>query len=162
MKKRGFGGSLTQRAEMPLGSYSGTFEPNDLALLQRVFDRITKQRGIPARDSQKSDKLAAEIVLLFSQGARTEEAHLQAIARCGSAPSMLVTIRRISDELFSVDWTTEKDVISIRVAVPQSKGPHIYTEAEREEIACKKAQNLALNFAESLVGEKCISVPVAS
>jgi hypothetical protein len=138
------------------------FEPADLALLRRVFNRISKQRGILPRDTQKSDKLAAEIVLIFSQGVRTEEALLRALAQCGSPTPMLITIRRISDDLFSVDWATEKDAITVRVAVPRSKGRQIYTEAEREDIACKKAQNLALNFAESLVGEKCISVPVAS
>jgi hypothetical protein len=146
---------------MPLKPYSGMFEPEDLTLLKRVFDRVSKKWGLSPNDTQKADKLAAEIVLLFSQGVRTEAALLQGLAQC-SAPSMSITIRRISDDLFSVDWATEQNAISVRVAVPRSQGTRIYTDAEREEIACKAAQDLALNFAESLIGEKCISIPVTS
>ena len=74
---------------------------------------------------------------------------------------MIVTIKRLNDELFSVDWATNRDAVTIHVAVPRTEGQRIYTNAEQEELACKKAQDLALDFAESLVGEKCVSIPSA-
>jgi hypothetical protein len=147
---------------MPLSRYSGTFEPEDLEFLQRVFDKVAKQRGLSPDDTEKAEKLAAEIVLLFSQGAVCEADLMRGLARCGDRPPMLVTIRRIGDGLFSVDWTMQSDAVTIRVLVPRSEGLRIYSDTEQESIACKKAQDIALNFAESLVGEKCVSMPAHS
>jgi len=144
---------------MPFTRYRRTFEPEELALLQKVFDRVSKQRGISSKDTQKANKLAAELVLIFSQGVRTEPALLQGLAPCDDRPPMLVTIKCVGDDLFSVDWAAGPDAITIRVPVPRSEGMRIYGDAEREGIACKKAQDMALNFAESLIGEKCVSVP---
>ena len=146
---------------MPLSRYSGMFEPDDLELLQRVFDEVLIERGIADKDAEKAVVLAAEIVLLFSQGARDEATLLRGLAKVGERSAMTVTIKRLGDDLFSVDWATNLDAVTIRVAVPRSEGSRIYGDAEREEIACKKAQNLALDFAEALVGEKCVSVPSA-
>jgi hypothetical protein len=82
---------------MPLSRYSGTFEPEDLEFLQRVFDKVAKQRGLSSDDTEKAEKLAAEIVLLFSQGAVREADLMRGLAQCGDRPPMLVTIRRIGD-----------------------------------------------------------------
>jgi hypothetical protein len=103
---------------MPLSRYSGTFEPEDLEFLQRVFDKVAKQRGLSPDDTEKAEKLAAEIVLLFSQGAVCEADLMRGLARCGDRPPMLVTIRRIGDGLFSVDWTMQSDAVTIRVWCP--------------------------------------------
>ena len=144
---------------MALSYYSGTFEPADLALLQRVFDRAKTLRGFTEKDSEKAEVLAAEIVLLFNQGVKDEAALLRSLGKCGNRVPMIVTIRRVGDDLFSVDWATNGDAVSVRVAVPRSEGSRIYSDAEREDMACKKAQNFALDFVEALVGEKCISIP---
>ena len=84
---------------------------------------------------------------------------LPSLSKCGNRLPMIVTIRRVADDLFSVDWAAKGRDVSVRVTVPRSEGLRIYTDAEREEIACKEAQTLALDFAGALVGEKCISVP---
>ena len=84
---------------------------------------------------------------------------MKSLSKRGGHLPMVVTIRRVGDDLFSVDWAANGNAVAVRVTVPRSEGLRIYTDAEREEIACKKAQTLALDFAEALVGEKCISVP---
>ena len=144
---------------MGLSQYSGTFEPDDLAMLQKVFDRVKEQRGLCESDAEKAEVLAAEMILLFNLGVTDEDALLHSLSKCGNRLPMIVTIRRVGDDLFSVDWAAKGRDVSVRVTVPRSEGLRIYTDAEREEIACKEAQTLALDFAGALVGEKCISVP---
>ena len=147
---------------MSLSSYKETFEPEALELLQRVFDQAAKHRGVSEVDCAKGETLAAEIVLLFSQGIVSEAALLQCLTKCRNPSPMLVTIRRIGDGLFSVDWAMQSDAVTVRVSVPRSQGSRIYSDTEQEDIACKRAQDMALNFAESLVGEKCVSMAAHS
>jgi len=48
---------------LPLSRFVGTFEPEELTILQRVFDRIAAERGIVPK-SPEGEALAAEIVRL--------------------------------------------------------------------------------------------------
>ena len=52
-----------------------TFEPTDLAFLQRFFDDTCAERGL-AGESPAASTLAARIIKLYQQGARDEK-HLQ-------------------------------------------------------------------------------------
>ena len=54
-------------------SAAGVFEPEDLGILQRIFDQACKARGY-ARDSAEAGALAAEIVSLFGNGIVNEGA----------------------------------------------------------------------------------------
>jgi hypothetical protein len=55
---------------MPLSRYSGIFEPDDLALLQRVFDRLCKERRLARKDREQREALAAEIIGQFDNGTK--------------------------------------------------------------------------------------------
>ena len=54
-------------------SAAGVFEPEDLSVLQRVFDQACKERGY-ARHSPEAEALAASIVSLFGNGIVNEGA----------------------------------------------------------------------------------------
>ena len=71
---------------------------------------------------------------------------------------MTATIRHVGDNVFVVEQKTDWHAVTVRVIVPRRDGRRIYSDEEREDIACKKAQLLALDFAESLLGEKCVSM----
>jgi len=49
-----------------------TFEPNELAFLQRVFDGWCVERGITG-GSLSASNLAAQIIQLYQQGVRDEK-----------------------------------------------------------------------------------------
>jgi hypothetical protein len=55
---------------MPLSRYSGVFEPDDLALLQRVFDWLCKERRLARKDREQREALAAEIIGQFDNGTK--------------------------------------------------------------------------------------------
>ncbi|RWB72950.1 MAG: hypothetical protein EOQ50_18455 [Mesorhizobium sp.] len=57
--------------------YSGVFEPEDLDLLQRVFDQLCKERGIAQTNSEQREALASDIVSAFQNGVADEAALLQ-------------------------------------------------------------------------------------
>jgi hypothetical protein len=48
---------------MPFSRFADTFEPEELAILQRVFNRIVAEHGIVPK-SPEGEALAAEIVRL--------------------------------------------------------------------------------------------------
>jgi hypothetical protein len=48
-----------------------TFEPTELAFLQRVFNNACAERGLTGKSGAASD-LAARIIELYQQGARNE------------------------------------------------------------------------------------------
>ncbi|WP_292291614.1 hypothetical protein [Mesorhizobium sp.] len=58
---------------MPLNRYSGVFEPADLALLQRVFDRLCSERGLIQGDNEKREALAWVLISAFQNGASNED-----------------------------------------------------------------------------------------
>jgi hypothetical protein len=64
---------------MPPSRYSGMHYPIDLALLERVFDQVSKARGL-ARGSPEAQALAAELVRLNQQGLVEEEDLLRALS----------------------------------------------------------------------------------
>ena len=70
---------------MPLSRYTGVFEPDELIILQRVFDRLTRERGIIPK-SDEGDALAAEIVRLRGLGLQGERKLLRALRRMPSEP----------------------------------------------------------------------------
>lgn len=50
---------------------AAAIEPNDLQMLQRVFDMACQRRGI-AKNTSKARLLAADVIDLFQHGVRTE------------------------------------------------------------------------------------------
>lgn len=60
---------------MPLSSYGAVYQPADLDLLQRVFDRLCGECRLALKDREKREQLAAEVIHLFDDGV-TEEADL--------------------------------------------------------------------------------------
>ncbi|PBB83989.1 MAG: hypothetical protein EOS41_28300 [Mesorhizobium sp.] len=67
-------------AARPTSRSSGVYEPADLALLQRVFDRLCKERRLAKKDREQREQLAAEVIHVFSEGI-TGEMDLCAISR---------------------------------------------------------------------------------
>lgn len=63
---------------------TNTFEPSDLAFLQRLFDHLCAERGLPGGSLAAND-LAAKIIQLYQQGVR-DERDLQAQLDCGATP----------------------------------------------------------------------------
>jgi hypothetical protein len=75
---------------MPLSRYGGRFGfgPDDMALMQRVFDAVCKERGLTKEDVELREALAANIVLLFNRGLVNEAELLRALSkRCGASRS---------------------------------------------------------------------------
>ncbi|OWK21305.1 RNA-binding protein [Mesorhizobium amorphae] len=66
---------------MPLRRYSGVFEPADLDLLQRVFDRLCDERRLAQKDKEQREDLAEEIVSAFRNGIVDEADLLQALSK---------------------------------------------------------------------------------
>ena len=66
---------------MPLSRYRGVFEPADLELLQRVFDRLCKERRLALKNKVQRLELAAEIVAAFKHGIDDEAQLLQAVSK---------------------------------------------------------------------------------
>ena len=70
---------------MPLSRYDGIFEPDDLRLLQRVFDQLCDERHLTREDNEAREALAEEIIGAFRRGV-TDEAELRrAISQSGNA-----------------------------------------------------------------------------
>ena len=63
---------------MPLSRYNDMFEPDDLGVMQRVFDAVCKQRRLADKDQREA--LAADIVREFKHGLGEAEL-LQAMSK---------------------------------------------------------------------------------
>lgn len=50
----------------------GFFEPDELSLLQNIFDQICAQGGI-VRESEKAEAVAADLIAHYQGGLRGEE-----------------------------------------------------------------------------------------
>ena len=56
----------------PAGIATRALEPNDLAFLQRFYNHMCAERGVPGGTSAATD-LAAHIIELYQQGVRGEK-----------------------------------------------------------------------------------------
>ena len=65
---------------MPLSRYKSQFYPADLAILQKVFDSVSKARGI-APDGDDAVALAVAIVGLRKSGLDEEEELIAVLSR---------------------------------------------------------------------------------
>ena len=63
---------------------------------------------------------------------------------------MSITTTRRLDDLYLVELVTAPDVLSALVSSPKREGMRIFSDLEREVIARRKAQELALEFAEAI------------
>lgn len=61
-----------------------------------------------------------------------------------------ITTTRRGDDLYLVELVTAPDVLSALVSSPKREGMRIFSDVEREVIARRKAQELALEFAEAI------------
>ncbi|UCI26721.1 hypothetical protein [Mesorhizobium sp. B2-8-5] len=57
---------------MPLSRYSESYDPDDLALLQRVFNRLCAERRLAVKDKEQREALAAELIGVFAFGITDE------------------------------------------------------------------------------------------
>ncbi len=55
----------------PAGLNTTALEPSDLAFLQRIYDHLRTERGMPGNTPAATD-LAANIIVLYQQGVRSE------------------------------------------------------------------------------------------
>lgn len=58
---------------------NGTFEPEDIAVLQEMFDQLCSLRGIVLRQSPEAMAAAASLIVAYQSGLRGDEL-LQALA----------------------------------------------------------------------------------
>ena len=66
---------------MPLRRYSGVFDPADLALLQKVFDRLCRERRLALKDKEQRATLAQEVVSVFERGVVDEAELIQVLSK---------------------------------------------------------------------------------
>ena len=64
------------------------------------------------------------------------------------------TVRTLEDDSFLIKMAEGLGSIAIHVSVPKTHNDRSYSNSERERIARRKAQELALNIAESLIGDR--------
>lgn len=57
---------------MPLSRYSGVYEPADLDLLQRVFDRLCYERRLAKKDRDQRWQLGSQVFDAFDNGLTDE------------------------------------------------------------------------------------------
>ncbi|MFI0847771.1 RNA-binding protein [Mesorhizobium sp. IMUNJ 23232] len=60
---------------MPFTRRFGAFNPAELEIIQKVFDRLCDERRLAQNDIDQREELAAEVIHVFQQG-RTAEADL--------------------------------------------------------------------------------------
>jgi hypothetical protein len=53
---------------MPLTNCSTIFEPADLAIMQRVFDQLCRERHLALNDQDQREWLALQVVETFANG----------------------------------------------------------------------------------------------
>lgn len=68
-----------------------------------------------------------------------------------------ITIRNNGDRIFLVQWARKGTALCVTVDTSIADGNRQLSNFEREEIACKAALHMALDFAEALTKEKCIA-----
>ncbi|TIT77884.1 MAG: hypothetical protein E5W57_13370 [Mesorhizobium sp.] len=66
---------------MSLCRYSGVYEPADLAMLQRVFDRLCEERRLAKKDREQREFLAMELFQVFDDGITDEADLLRALSK---------------------------------------------------------------------------------
>ncbi|WP_176478471.1 MULTISPECIES: RNA-binding protein [unclassified Mesorhizobium] len=66
---------------MSLSRYGGVYEPADLALLQRVFNRLCEERRLARKDREQREQLAGEVIRAFDDGTTNEAALWRAISK---------------------------------------------------------------------------------
>ncbi|MDX8521299.1 hypothetical protein [Mesorhizobium dulcispinae] len=66
---------------MSLSRYSGVYEPADLAMLQRVFDRLCDERRLAKKDREQREFLAMEVFQVFDDGTTDEADLLRALSK---------------------------------------------------------------------------------
>ncbi|WP_190234341.1 RNA-binding protein [Mesorhizobium sp. M4A.F.Ca.ET.050.02.1.1] len=59
---------------MSLSNEGGVYEPADLDMLQRVFDRLCAERRLALKDREQREALAREVIRLFLDGMTEEDA----------------------------------------------------------------------------------------
>jgi hypothetical protein len=64
----------------------GVFEPEELDILQRVFDQVCRERKYN-RESEEAEAIAATMIVLFQTGVLTEHELLTAIDRGEDLPN---------------------------------------------------------------------------
>lgn len=66
---------------MSLSRYSGVYEPADLAMLQRVFDRLCDERRLAKKDREQREFMAMELFQVFDDGTHDEADLLCALSK---------------------------------------------------------------------------------
>ncbi|WP_292360929.1 hypothetical protein [Mesorhizobium sp.] len=66
---------------MPLAHYGAAYQPADLDLLQRVFDRLCGECHLALKDREKREQLAAEVIRVFDDGITAEAELLRVISK---------------------------------------------------------------------------------
>jgi hypothetical protein len=78
-----------------LASAAGVFEPEDVDLLQRIFDQICKDRGY-MRDCPEAGRIAASLFQLFHAGIYDETSFLVALSEQETTEVSQRADRRVS------------------------------------------------------------------
>ncbi|MDG4881860.1 RNA-binding protein [Mesorhizobium sp. WSM4884] len=60
--------------------YREVYEPADLDLLQRVFDRLCREHGLTPHNSDQREALALKVISAFEKGVTDEAELLQALS----------------------------------------------------------------------------------
>ncbi|WP_292069595.1 hypothetical protein [Mesorhizobium sp.] len=66
---------------MALNKYVGVFTPTELALLQRVFDQLCRERHLALKDREQRDELAREVIQAFENGFADEVELRQSLSK---------------------------------------------------------------------------------
>ncbi|WP_322419562.1 RNA-binding protein [Mesorhizobium huakuii] len=66
---------------MPLAGCGGMFEPEDLDVLQRVFDRLCAERRLAQKDREQREVLAQDVICLFQVGVTDEDELWRALTK---------------------------------------------------------------------------------
>lgn len=66
---------------MSLSHRSCVYWPADLAMLQRVFDRLCMERRLAKKDREQREHLAAELFQVYDDGTREESDLLRALSK---------------------------------------------------------------------------------
>ncbi|GLS34400.1 hypothetical protein SAMN04488498_12746 [Mesorhizobium albiziae] len=68
-----------------------------------------------------------------------------------------LVVRKISADRYVVEMTNELGSIAVYVSLAKIYDDREYSEAERETLACLRAQELALDFAEAAESKSTLS-----
>ncbi|WP_210249732.1 hypothetical protein, partial [Neomesorhizobium albiziae] len=59
---------LREESVMPFTKYSSIFTPDDLEILQKVFDKLCTERRLALKDGDQRERLALEVMDAFQNG----------------------------------------------------------------------------------------------